>query len=631
MLDTLRDSAKSWLAKLLIGLLVLSFAIWGISGNLLTVGGGNIATVGDQKVTAIEFENAYRRRLDALGRQLGRPITPAQGAAFGVPGQVLGQLVAEAALNEVAQNLNLGISDAELLKVIQRDPSFQNASGGFDRNRLAQLLSANQITEDEFVESRRLLARRQQLAEGLAGAMSAPEVFVEAVHRHTNETRVVRYLDLGLELAGDIPDPDDAALEAFYEDNKSEFRAPEYRTVGILEVTPEKIARPEEVSADAVRDAYERSQNRFGEPEKRRILQISFDSAEAAAEAAAKLASGTTFEDLLAERSLTVEDADLGLIARDALFDSAIANAAFTLAEGETSGAIDGRLSDVILKVSEVQPARTRPLEEVEDTLRQELAEATAEREVLDLHDEVEDARAGGATLAEVAGRFSLSVEKLAPFDSAGKDKDGSEIKLPEARDFISEVFQSDVGVENDPLQVGRRGFLWFEVEEVTPERDRELGEVRDQVVERWKSGKRAEKLNEIAKSAKDELDGGKTLDDVAMGLGVEVKTSEPVTRGNPSGDLTAEAVSAAFSGPTGTIASAEGKDGHRLLLVVDEISAPAFFAEAGDAAQLGQRLAQGLQDSIVAQYVGTMENRIGVSIDQAALSRLLGLGNTDG
>lgn len=631
MLDTLRNSAKSWLAKLLIGLLVMSFAIWGISGNLLTVGGGNIATVGDQKVTAIEFESAYRRRLDTLGRQLGRPITPAQGAAFGVPGQILGQLVAEAALNEVAQNLNIGISDEELLKLIQRDPSFQSASGGFDRNRLAQLLAANQITEDEFVESRRLLARRQQLAEGLAGGVSAPEVFLEAVHRHANETRVVRYIDLAPELAGEIAVPDEATLEAFYEENKEEFRAPEYRTVSILEVTPEKIARPEEVSADAVRDAYERSQNRFGEPEKRRILQITFDSAEAAAEAAAKLASGATFEDLLQERSLTEEDADLGLIAKDALFDSAIADAAFALQEGETSGAVDGRLSDVIVKVSEVRPARTRPLEDVEDTLRQELAEATAEREVLDLHDEVEDARAGGATLAEVADRFTLELKKLAPFDSAGAVEDGTEAQLPEVRDFISEVFQSDVGVENDPLQVGRRGFLWFEVNEVTPERDRELGEVRDRVVERWKNEERAKKLDGIAKTAKAELDSGKTLDEVASGLGVEVKTSEPFSRGNSSGDLTAEAVSSAFSGPKGAIASAEGKDGHRLLLVVDEISAPAFFAEAGDVAQLGQRLAQGLQDSIVAQYVGTMESRIGVSIDQAALSRILGLGSNDG
>ncbi|NRG18716.1 SurA N-terminal domain-containing protein [Rhizobiales bacterium] len=631
MLDALRNSAKSWLAKLLIGLLVMSFAIWGISGNLLTIGGGNIATVGDQKITAIEFENAYRRRLDVLGRQLGRPITPAQGAAFGVPGQVLGQLVAEAALNEVAQDLNLGISDEELLTLIQRDPSFQSASGGFDRNRLAQLLAANQVTEDEFVESRRLLARRQQLAEGLAGGVNAPEVFLEAVHRHANETRVVRYMDLAPELTGEIAMPDEATLEAFFDENKGEFRAPEYRAVSILEVTPEKIARPEEVSTDAVRDAYERSQSRFGEPEKRRILQITYDSAEAAAEAAAKLASGTTFEDLLEEQSLTEEDADLGLIARDALFDSAIADAAFALREGETSGAIDGRLTDVIVKVSQVQPARTRPLEEVEDTLRQELAEATAEREVLDLHDEVEDARAGGATLAEVADRFGLELRKLAPFDSAGSAEDGTEAQLPDVRDFISEVFQSDVGVENDPLQVGRRGFLWFEVNEVTPERERELDEVRDQVVERWMSRERAKRLDEIAKTAKDELDSGKTLEEVAAGLGVEVKISEPFTRGNPSGDLTAAAVSAAFSGPQGTIAGAEGKDGHRLLLAVDEVSAPAFFAEAGEVAQLGQRLAQDLQDSIVAQYVGAMENRVGVSIDQAALSRVLGLGATDG
>ncbi|MBA5776543.1 SurA N-terminal domain-containing protein [Stappia sp. F7233] len=628
MLDKLRSGAKSWLAKLLMILLVLSFAVWGISGSVLNGSSSNVAEVGGQNISLIDFDNAYRRRLDALGRQLGRPLSTTEGAALGIPGQVLGQLIAEAALNEAADNMNIGLSDEELRNVIQRDPSFQGPGGGFDRSRLAQLLAANQVSEDEFVDQRRELAKRQQLAEALAGAMPAPVAMVEALNLHGQEARTVRYLDLAGELAGEIADPDDAALAAWFDEHRSEFKAPEYRSIKVLEVTPEAISRPEAVSAEAVRDAYDRAGNRFGEPERRRILQISFPSAEEANAAAAAMAGGKSFEDVLAERSLAEKDVDLGTLTRADLLDPTIAESAFSLAEGETSGVVDGRFSPVILKVTAVSPAHTRAFEEVEGELRAELALRDAEREVLDLHDEVEDARAGGATLEEVASRFDLSVKPIGPFDRNGAGTDGKPVTLPETRDLLSEVFESDIGVENDPLQLGRRGFIWFDVSEVTPERDRELSEVRDQVLARWREEERAMKLAEISAKAKQDLDGGKTLDAIASELGLEVKTSEAFTRGQAPGDLTTEAVSAAFSGPAGTSADVAGKDGHRLLVVVDTISTPAFFAEAAETTQLRDRLSQGLQDSIIGQYVGDIEDKAGVSVNQAAVSQVIGLGS---
>src|SRR5690606_28626167 len=156
----------------------------------------------------------------------------------------------------------------------------------------------------------------------------------------------------------------------------------------------------------------------------------------------------------------------------------------------------------VILKVAEVTPAHTTPFEEVKAELKQEIATRQAEAEVLDLHDEIEDARAGGATLKEVAERFNLTVASPAAFDRGGTDSAGNTVDLPDASDLISEVFESDVGVENDPLPLGARGFVWFEVTEVTPERDRTLDEVRDKVVERWQADQRKERLAQMAADA---------------------------------------------------------------------------------------------------------------------------------
>lgn len=627
MLDQLRSGAKSWLSKLLMGLLVLSFAVWGISGTVLNVGQNNVAQVGDEKITDLQFDQAYRRRLEIVSRQFGRPLSTTEGAALGIHGQVLGQLIAEAALNDDARQMNLGLSDEELLRLIQSDPAFQGPSGGYDRNRLAQLLRSIQMSEDDFVRDRRQLAVRQQITESIAGGMSVPLTMVEALNLHGNEVRTIRYMVLSPELAGEIADPDQAALEAFFEANKAGFRAAEFRAINTLELTPESIARPAEVTDEALRDAYDRSGDRFGEPERRRILQISFPTLEEAKAAADKLTAGMTFEELYASRSLQEKDIDLGKLTKTDLLDPTIADTAFSLQAGETSGAVEGRITSVILKVAEVDPAHTRAFEEVEGELRTELATVTAEREVLDLHDEVEDARAGGATLEEVATRFNLPLNKLSAFDRSGNDLAGKKVDLPEARDLITEVFESDIGVENDPLPLGRRGFIWFEVAEVTPERDRALEEVRAEVLEKWRTEERAKRLEEISQKAKGDLEDGKSLDDVAAGLGLAVKVSEGFTRSQTPGELTADAVAAAFSGPTSTAFDVAGKDGNRLVLVVDSISAPAFFAEAANAVELERRLSRGLQDSIISQYVGEVEDQMGVSVNQAAISRLLGLG----
>ncbi len=629
MLDTLRNASKSWPAKLLIAVLVLSFAVWGVSGTLTGYGQNVVATVGDSEISVLEFDAAYRRELDALGRRIGRPLSTTEGAAFGVPGQVLGQLIAEAALNEVANRLNVGLSDAELVRLIQADPMFHGPGGRYDRNRLAQLLAANNISEDDYVEQRRRLAQRQQIAEALAGSLTAPAPYVEALYQHANQQRTVRFIELSPELVGDVGTPSEEVLTAYFEEKQADFRAPEYRKVNLLTLTPAAIAQPDAVSDEAARQAYDTSGDRFGEPERRRILQITFPNKEEAEAAAAELAAGKSFEDLLAERSLKIEDVDLGAKAKAELLDTAIAEAAYSLEEGAISGVVEGRFAPVILKVAEVTPAHTTPFEEVKAELKQEIATREAEAEVLDLHDEIEDARAGGATLQEVADRFNLTISSPAAFDSSGADAEGSKVDLPDARDLISEVFESDVGVENDPLQLGARGFVWFEVAEVTPERDRTLDEVRDRVVEQWQADQRKERLEQMASDANAQISSGKSIDEVAEALGVPVQTSDPIRRGAPTGALTPEAVQAAFSGPTGTVADVAGKDGRRLVLVVDSVSDAAFFAEAEDAVVLGGNLSELLQNSIIAQFVGEMEQQVGVDINQAAVARVIGFGES--
>lgn len=630
MLDALRKGAGTWVAKIFIALLVMSFAIWGVADVFTNFGQNVAAKVGDTEISTYQFERAYRQQLNRLGQQLGRPLSTTEGAQFGIPQQVLGTLVAEAALNETARQMGLGISDERLAETIQADPSFQGPGGRYDRSRLELVLRNMGITEDEFVIERRHLAERLQLAQGIAGGLKAPSVVVEALHAYQAEVRGLKYLTLDPALLGEITDPDDATLSAYYEAEKSRFRAPEYRKIAILELTPEKLARAGDVTDEDARAEYDRTSERYFQPEKRKVRQLSFSDAEEAAAAAEKIAGGATFDDIMQERSLSDNDVYLGLMAKADFLDTAIGDAAFTLDEGATSGVVDGRFSSVILNILEVLPEQQKPFEDVKDELKTALANEQAEREILDLLDEIEDARAGGALLPEIGERFKLTLTSPQAFDSTGKDQNENEVSLPDSDGLLTGVFGSDVGVENDPLELGAQGFLWFEVTEVIPSRDRDLDEVRDRVVADWKNSETEKRLQAKAADLIAQIEAGATLEALADVEGLEVKSAPGIQRRGAAGDITQAAATQVFSGPVGTVLDVVAADGtSRLVVKVETASVPDMDQASAEVAEVQTRFGQQLQDSLLNQYVADIEAKTGVEVNEGSINQLIGSGES--
>lgn len=629
MLDALRKGAGTWVAKLFIALLIFSFAVWGVSGFLTGVGQNTAAKVGETEVTLFDLDRVYRQDLNRISQQFGRPLTPVEGATLGLPQQTLGKLIAEAALNDTAKDVKLGISDERLAQIIQSDPAFQGLNGRYDRNRLQQVLQANGYREDEYVVERRKVAERGQLAEGLVGGMKAPSTYLEAFDAFQRENRTADYLLVTPAYIGEIEDPAQDVLTAYFEENLADFRAPEYRTIKYVELTPTTLARPEDITEADARAEYDLRAADFFQPERRKIRQLSFPSDEEANAAAAELEAGKTFDELMAERNLNNNDVALGTMAKTDLLDETIADAAFSLGEGETSGTVDGRFSTVILNVEEILPESTRAFDEVKGQIVDELAREQAEREILDLLDEIEDARAGGALLDEVGERFSLPVASPAAFDASGQGIDGRAVELPEAEGLVAGTFDSDIGIENDVLQAGEQGFLWYEVAEVTPARDRDLDEVRDDVVEAWKREELAKRLDDTAAELLTRIENGTPLFALASETGLEVKNAQGLTRSAPSGDLGREAIGAVFGGPVGSTASTATADGTgRVVLKVTGASVPEFDPTATQVAALETQVSQQLQDSLLGQFITDRENKVGVEINNAGVSRVLGLEN---
>ena len=610
--------------------LVASFAIWGIGDIFRGYRASTVASIGRTEISIEQFRNLYNDRLQQYSRRFGRPITPEQARVLGLDRLVIGQLISEVVLDERARALGLALSDTEVAKQITNDPAFRGPNGQFDRLRFEQTIRAAGYTEARFVAEQRRQLLRRELAGTIAAGLSAPKALVEAANRYQNEQRSIEYVVLDRAQAGDIPPPTPEGLAKYFEENKIRFRAPEYRKLVIVSLIPGEQARWIEISDVDLKRAYEERKARYTTPERRHILQIDFPNAEAASAAAERIAKGTSFADIAKELGKGDKDIDLGTVAKSAVIDRAVADAAFALKEGEVSAPVQGRFGTVLVQVLKIEPEQVRSLEQVAGELKQELATARAKSEIFDVYNKVEDSRAEGKPLAETAANLKLEARTV-EVDRSGRDPAGTPVKIPDADRLLAGAFSTDVGIERDPLQV-QDGYVWFDVVGITPSRERPLEEVKDQVEARWREQEIASRLDAKATAVLDKLKAGTTLADTAAQDRLKVETLTGLKRGEASGPLSASAVAAVFRTAKDAAGKAEGSEpGEQVVFRVTDIVVPSVDMASEDAKRTMEALNRGLSEALLAEYIAKLESEIGVTINQNALNQVIGGGSGDG
>jgi peptidyl-prolyl cis-trans isomerase D len=425
-----------------------------------------------------------------------------------------------------------------------------------------------------------------------------------------------------------VADPTPEALAKFFEERKVAFRSPELRKVTIVVLRPADLAARMEISDADLKKAYEARKSRFETPERRKLKQIVFPNMDEAKAASEKLAGGTTFEALAAERGLKDTDIDLGTVTRTAVVDRAVGDAAFALKEGEISAPIEGRFGIAIVKVDAIEPARTRPFEEVSAELKRELATDRARSEVSSVQEKIEDERLGGATLAEAGKKFGLTPLVIEAVDRTGKDASGQEVTgLPEGVDVISAAFSADVRAENEPLRLpSNGGFVWYDVDSITPSRERTLDEVKDQVLARWRDDEMTRQLRAKSDVLLDKIKAGTSFADAAAAGQLKVEWRPGIKRGNPPPGLSAVAVADIFRTAKDAIGSVEGATpAERIVFRVTEIKVPELDPEAAETKRIDEALRQRTAEDLIAQYIARLQSDAGVTINQKALSQVAG------
>lgn len=603
MLNALRNAARGTTAKILLGLLIASFAVWGVSGAFTGRADNTVIAAGETVVGPTEYALAYTRAVNELGARFGTRLTRDQAQALGVEQSVVSELVTGAVLDEQARRLDLGVSEDELAALVAEDPTFSGLDGRFDRSQFSSILRSVGMSEQEYLDSRAAVARRQQLVNTVAGEITAPMAYGEAVAAFDAQTRDISFISIDAPILEQQPAPTEEEIAAFFGEEEGNYQRPEYRSIQYAVISPETLADPEAIAEETVRAQYDRNTERFTVPASRDIERLVFPTREEAETAKARIAAGeATFEDVIAERgvdrgSILVRGATV-----DTYPDRDATEAVFALGLNEVGEPYDTPFGTVLVRPTRIFEEAVRPYEDVRDELRREIAENEADAVIGDVLDTYTDERAGGATLEEAATAQGLDIVTVDGIDASGRGSDGERIELPTPA-LADAAFENEPNVETDPLAIPGGGSVLFEVIGTEPARANTLDEVRDRVTADLVADREANALGARAAELETELRGGRSLNEIAAELGLEVQREFAVRRFTSDGADPAR-TAAIFGGPDGHTALVQTDTGYDLIRV-DTIVAD-VSADAAEPAAMADDLLQQLVGDLQRQYTPT-------------------------
>lgn len=611
------------------GVLIVSFGVWGIADIFRGFGQSTLAKVGGTEISAEQFRQIYTDRLQQLSRQFGRPLSPDQARAFGLDRQVLQQTLAEAAMDEEARRMGLNQSDEEVLHTIYNDPNFKGLNGQFEPQRFQSVIRNFGYTEGRYIAEQRRVGLRRQIASSISAGVEPPKSMIEALTRFQNEQRSIDYIKLDATQAGTIEAPSPEVLAAYFEDHKAQFRAPEYRKIAFVAITPEAIGKWETVSDDDAKKVFEQHRDQLSTPEKREVSQIVFPNVDEAQAARTRITSGTSFDDIATERKLNLSDVNLGLVTKSAILDPAVGDAAFSLPSGEVSQPVQGRFGVALVKVGKIEPGVTPSYESFATQVKNQIASERARTKVGELRDKMEDERGGGASVVEAGQKLGLTPVTVDAVDRSGRLPNGELApNIPPKLDVVSQAFNSDVGVDNDPIQFNG-GYVWYDVLAITPSRERSLDEVRPQVEAKWREDQISTKLRAKATEIVQKLDSGGKLADEATAVGANVETAANFQRDASLPGVPAAVVTAAFRTAKDSDGQTPAAGGSEWIVFrVTDVTVPPVDFTSDAVKKLQEAVRRSLSDEQVAQYVAKIESNIGVTVNEAAFAQVTGANN---
>ena len=627
MLQAIRKGIGTWVAKAILSVLVLAFALFfGFGDFARTSFDVTVVSVGDHDITASQFQRELRRTQARLGAAVSQQLSQTL-----LVNLTLDALTQRSLFDQATSRLGLTVSDAVVLEQIKANPAFHNLVGRFDRVEFERALANIGLDEQMYVAASRQDIAHAQLVSSVMSGGVAPRALARAIYKYRGERRVAEIMVIPHSSFSEIGGLDEAAIAEFHRGHPQRFTAPEYRLLTFITLSPEDLAPEIQISEDELREEYDARLGEYVTPERRHVEQIIFSDEETARRAYDRLGSGEDFAEVAAETSgLSADDIDLGPVTKGEL-PIEVADAVFALAAGNHSEPLKSPFGWHLFRVGKVDPGGTRSLQDVREDLSRELKLDRATDALFELANKLEDELAGGATLEETAARLNLELRHLDAIDVAGRDQAGEPVAgLLASAKFLRAAFEAEAGIETPLTETDEGGYFILRVDRITRPALRPLADVRDEVVAAWTASRRSEAARRKADQVAEKVKGGAEIASLGEELGFEARTTAALTRDALGADpaLSPFTLVTLFTLDLGGVTTGKtpAGEGH-VVARLKEIrpAVPAADSEAFE--RLTDNLREAIAEDLLAQFRSALAADFTVSRNQRALDAIVDQG----
>jgi len=624
VLSYLRDSVNSWTVRILAGVLILSFAVWGI-GDIFRRSDRAVvvAKIGQVEINGKEFSQQFGRQTKEISKYIGADLDAEKARKLGFIDETIGGLTARALFTNAAMDLGLTVNDKLVRDWIKNDKNFHDEFGEFSEFLFRELTYESGYSEDSYVEGTRQDIARDQLLNSISVNFRPPEDILNALASFRSEQREAETFTLQFDKMKNLKDPKEKTLLAYYSKNKEKFKKPQYRKISTISVNARDLVANIKISQDKIIELYEDKKETFISPERRFAEQIIFYEESNAKKALEMISQGNDFYKVAKEiAGQNKGETSLGWNEKENMPDD-IASVVFDLKKGSASRIHKTDFGWHIFRVTDIEAEQKKSLDQVQDSLRIELASEKAVEELYEIIEKVQDEIGGGASLEEAAASLNLKLTQISSIDSKGKDDNGKEVpKIPKFR-FLDEVFKEEEKNLTDLIETDDDGFFIARVDKIIPEVIPSYEEAQEKIKNAWIEKQQKKKAQNIAKKTIKRIKNGESFQDIAKEMNLKTKASKPFSRLDHSeAEIPTPLISKLFDLDKDDVTMYKGDEGY-IITQVTKIGSSGSFSEE-DLEQVNLQIQKSISKDLITGYAEVLRKRYKIQIYDRLIDDLI-------
>jgi len=529
MLSNFRAFAKSPAAVVLIALLVVAFAVFGIRDVFRgKVAGDNVIVAGTRSVSPADFKREFDNYKSRVEQQMQQEIPLEAAVANGLDRRVLEGLAGREAFAEIVRKMGVQPSDKLVADQINKMPAFfDQVTGKFDRKSYQQKLAENGLSPPKFDQILRDEIAQQQVGTGLISGLRVPRAYTALAAIFALESRDVGFFPIEATSVPKPAPPTDADLTAFMKENSARLTRPEARVLTVVRFSPQLVGAGIAIDEAELKKRFDFRKDTLSTPETRTVIQIPAKDAATAQQIGQRLAKGEA--PAAVAKAVGVEIITYDNKPQTAIADRKIAEAAFRMQPGQVAP-VPGDLGLAVVKVVAAAPGRAVTLEEVRPALEAEIRKDAAAEKVYALTQAYDDAHQGGSSLADSAQKAGVPAVTIGPLTKTGRDLQGQPVPGLTQK-LVETAFALPAGGESEVEDAGGGEYFAVRVEKVVPPSMPPLAELRPQLTQVWTMREIAKRMQARADGLAARVKKGESLDAVAASAGASVTRIPGISR----------------------------------------------------------------------------------------------------